>query len=364
MLGDPRFFTRRGPFTLAEVAARAGAAVPEGSDAARPIARPATLDAAGPDAVSFLENARYAGVLAASRAGACLVRPADAAKVPPGMAALVCAQPYLAWARVLALFFPDQGAGQGADQGGDQGAEAGGIDPSASVHPTALLGAGVRIAAGAIVSARAVIGRLSVVGENAVIGEGVVLGAFCRIGALASLSHAILGDRVAIGPGARIGHAGFGFAPGPAGFEGVAQLGRVLIGDDADIGANTTVDRGSGQDTIVGAGSRIDNLVQIGHNVRLGRRCVIVAQAGVSGSAVIGDGAMLGGQAGITGHLSIGAGARIGAQAGVMADVPPRADYIGSPAQPARQMWRTIAALNRLARAPSRAAPGGAAEQD
>jgi UDP-3-O-[3-hydroxymyristoyl] glucosamine N-acyltransferase len=304
MLGDPRFFTRRGPFTLAEVAARAGAAVPEGSDAARPIARPATLDAAGPDAVSFLENARYAGVLAASRAGACLVRPADAAKVPPGMAALVCAQPYLAWARVLALFFPDQAGGQG----GDQGSEAGGIDPSASVHPTALLGAGVRIAAGAIVSARAVIGRLSVVGENAVIGEGVVLGAFCRIGALASLSHAILGDRVAIGPGARIGHAGFGFAPGPAGFEGVAQLGRVLIGDDADIGANTTVDRGSGQDTIVGAGSRIDNLVQIGHNVRLGRRCVIVAQAGVSGSAVIGDGAMLGGQAGITGHLSIGAG--------------------------------------------------------
>jgi UDP-3-O-[3-hydroxymyristoyl] glucosamine N-acyltransferase len=144
----------------------------------------------------------------------------------------------------------------------------------------------------------------------------------------------------------------------------VPQLGRVLIGDDADIGANTTIDRGSGQDTIVGAGTRIDNLVQIGHNVRIGRRCVIVAQAGVSGSAVIGDGAMLGGQAGITGHLTIGAGARIGAQAGVMGDVPARADYIGSPAQPARQMWRTIAALNRLARAPSRGAPGGGAERD
>jgi len=351
MLGDPRFFRGRGPFTLAEVAATAGAPIPDGTNGERLIRRPAALDAAGPDAVSFLENARYAAALAESRSGACLVRAADAARLPPHMTALVCAQPYLAWARVLALFFPDQEAPEGT------------IDTTASVHPAAILGAGVHIAAGAIVAARAVIGRGSVIGENAVIGEGVVLGAFCRIGALASLSHAILGDRVAIGPGARIGHAGFGFAPGPAGFVSVPQLGRVLIGDDADLGANTTVDRGSGQDTIVGAGSRIDNLVQIGHNVRLGRRCVIVAQAGVSGSTVIGDGAMLGGQAGITGHLTIGAGARIGAQAGVMADVPARADYIGSPAQPARQMWRTVAALNRLARAPSRGASGGGAEQ-
>ncbi|MCU0985424.1 MAG: UDP-3-O-(3-hydroxymyristoyl)glucosamine N-acyltransferase [Acetobacteraceae bacterium] len=311
MLGDPRFFDGRGPFTLAAVAAAAGARLPEGIAGEAIVRRPATLDAAGPDAVSFLENARYADALAASRAGACLVRAADAPKVPPGMVALVCAQPYLAWARVLALFFPEPRMAEG------------GIDATASVHPSALLGAGVRIAAGAVVSARAVIGRGSVVGENAVIGEGVVLGSGCRIGALASLSHAILGDRVVIGPGARIGHAGFGFAPGPAGFEPVPQLGRVLIGDDADLGANTTVDRGSGQDTIVGAGTRIDNLVQIGHNVRLGRRCVIVAQAGVSGSA-----------------------------------------YIGSPAQPARQMWRTIAALNRLARVPSRGAPGGGAERD
>lgn len=352
MLGDPRFFTRRGPFTLAEVAAAAGATLPEGVDGTRPLRSPATLDAAGPDTVSFLENARYAAALATSRAGACLVRGADAAKVPHGTVALVCAQPYLAWARVLALFFPE------AEQ------EVGAIDPAASVHPAAIIAGGVHIAAGAIVAARAVIGPRSVIGENAVLGEGVVLGTGCRIGALASLSHAILGDRVAIGPGARIGHAGFGFAPGPSGFESVPQLGRVLIGDDADLGANTTVDRGSGQDTIVGAGTRIDNLVQIGHNVRIGRRCVIVAQAGVSGSAVIGDGAMLGGQAGITGHLSIGAGARIGAQAGVMGDVPPRADYIGSPAQPARQMWRTIAALNRLARGSARPAPGGGAERD
>jgi UDP-3-O-[3-hydroxymyristoyl] glucosamine N-acyltransferase len=337
---------------LAVIAEAAGATLPSGIDGERLIRRPSTLDAAGGDAVSFLENARYAEALATSRAGACLLREADAPKAPPGMVALICPAPYLAWARVLALFFPGDAAGEGE------------IDPTARVHPAAIIGAAVRVAAGAVIAARAVIGRGSVIGENAVIGEGVVLGAACRIGALASLSHAILGDRVAIGPGARIGHAGFGFAPGPAGFVDVPQLGRVLIGDDADLGANTTVDRGSGQDTIIGAGTRIDNLVQIGHNVRLGRHCVIVAQAGISGSSVIGDGAMLGGQAGITGHLRIGAGARIGAQAGVMADVPARADYVGSPAQPARQMWRTVAALNRLARGPSRAASGSTGERN
>lgn len=352
MLGDPRFFRGKGPFALGAVAEAAGAALPPEADPARPIRRPAPLDAAGPDAVSFLENSRYAEALASSRAGACLLRQADAAKAPPGMAALVCAQPYLAWARVLALFFPEPGLGEGR------------IEPGAMVDPAAVLGAGVRVAPGAVVRARAVIGPGTEIGENAVIGEGVVLGAGCRVGALASLSHAILGDRVVIGPGARIGHAGFGFAPGPRGFEAVPQLGRVLIGDDADIGANTAIDRGSGQDTVIGAGSRIDNLVQIGHNVRLGRRCVIVAQAGVSGSAVLCDGVMLGGQAGVTGHLRIGAGARIGAQAGVIGDVPARADYLGSPAQPVRQHWRTVAALNRLARPPVARPAGGVDAQD
>jgi UDP-3-O-[3-hydroxymyristoyl] glucosamine N-acyltransferase len=346
VLGDPRFFAGTGALTLAEVARAAGVALPEGVDGGRLFHRPAPLDAAGPDDISFLENARYAATLAASRAGACLLRPADAAKAPPGMIVLASPNPYLAWARVLARFFAEMPA-------------AGTIDVTARVHPTALLGPGVTIAAGAVIGARAAIGAGCVVGENAVIGAGVVLGSACVIGALASVSHAILGERVAVGPGVRIGHAGFGFAPGPAGFESVPQLGRVLIGDDADIGANTTIDRGSIQDTVIGAGCRIDNLVQIGHNVRLGRHCVIVSQAGISGSTVIGDGAMLAGQAGLTGHLRIGARARIGAQAGVMEDVPAGADVIGSPARPVREMWRMIAALNRLARPPQR---GAAAE--
>ena len=181
------------------------------------------------------------------------------------------------------------------------------------------------------------------------IGEGVVLGADCRIGAHASLSHALLGARVYIYPGARIGQEGFGFAPTDAGFVSVPQLGRVIIEDDVEVGANTTIDRGSAQDTVIGAGSRLDNLVQIGHNVRLGRCCVIVAQVGISGSTVLDDFVMVAGQAGFTGHLHIGRRARIGAQAGVMADVPAGAEVVGSPAMPVREFFRQVATLRRLA---------------
>jgi UDP-3-O-[3-hydroxymyristoyl] glucosamine N-acyltransferase len=346
MLGDPRFFAGRGPFRLDAVAEAAGAALPAGADAARPVRRPATLDAAGPDAVTFLENPRYARHLAESRAGACLMRPADAAKAPQGMTVLACEQPYLAWARVLALFFPDQAC------------DGGGLAPGAEIHPAALLGPGVTVHAGAVVAARAVVGPRSVIGANAVIGEGVVIGAACTIGAGATLSHAIVGDRVVIGPGARIGQPGFGFVPGPGGFVPVPQLGRVLIGDGVDIGANTTIDRGSGQDTIIGAGTRIDNLVQVAHNCRLGRLCAIAGQAGLAGSTILEDGVMMGGQAGSPGHLRIGAGARIGAQAGLIGDVPAGADYLGSPAMPVRETWRAIVALKRLAAPPGRTGRG------
>ena len=182
------------------------------------------------------------------------------------------------------------------------------------------------------------------------IGAGVVLGADCRIGAHASLSHALLGDRVVVYPGARIGQDGFGFAAAGKEFLRVPQLGRVVLEDDVEVGANTTIDRGSLRDTRIGAGSRLDNLVQIGHNVSLGRGCVIVAQVGISGSTVLEDHVMVGGQAGLTGHLRIGGRARIGAQAGVMSDVPAGADVVGSPAQPVREFFRHIAVLRRLVR--------------
>ena len=181
-----------------------------------------------------------------------------------------------------------------------------------------------------------------------------MLGADCRIGANATISHALLGARVVVYPGARIGQDGFGFGIAEDGFVSVPQLGRVVLDDDVEVGANTTIDRGSLHDTVIGAGSRLDNLVQIGHNVRLGRGCVIVSQAGISGSTVLDDHVMVAGQAGLTGHLRIGRRARIGAQAGVMSDVPAGADVVGSPAQPVREFFRHVAILRRLVREVSR----------
>ena len=336
--GDARFFQRTGPHSLEAVARAADARLTGTSGAqARLIAGVAPLQTAGPSDVSFLDNRRYAGLLNDTKAGAVIVHPDLASQVPAAAAALVTPEPYRAWAKVAALFHPPAAASPG-------------IHPSAIVDPGAKIGAGVEIGAGAVIGASAEIGAGSIIGPLAVIGAGVVVGKACRVHAQVSLSHAILGDHVAIYPGARIGQDGFGFAVTKEGFVPVPQLGRVLIGDGAEIGANTTIDRGSAQDTVIGPGVHIDNLVQIGHNVRIGSGAVIVAQAGISGSTIIGEQVMIAGQAGLIGHLKIGKGARIGAQAGVMADVAPGAEVLGAPAQPARAFFREVATLRRLAR--------------
>jgi UDP-3-O-[3-hydroxymyristoyl] glucosamine N-acyltransferase len=212
-----------------------------------------------------------------------------------------------------------------------------------------VLGEGCEVGPFVSIGARAEIGPRCRLGHGAAIGPGVVLGADCRIGAHVTISHALIGARVGILPGARIGQDGFGFASGAQGHVTVPQLGRVVIGDDVEIGANTCIDRGSVQDTVIGAGARLDNLVMIGHNVRVGRGAVIVAQVGISGSTEIEDFVVIAGQAGLTGHLRVGKGARIGAQAGVMGDVPAGQDWVGSPAMPAREFFRQVAALRRLA---------------
>jgi len=265
-----------------------------------------------------------------------LVHPSMQDRVPKGCVALVTDAPYLGWARATALFHPRPSVVAGIHPSAIIAPSAR-IDPSAEIGPLVVIGADVAIGAGCQIAA------------GAVIGAACVLGAGCRIGAQVTLSHALLGNRVVIYPGARIGQDGFGFAPGPTGMVSVPQLGLVRIGDDVEIGANTTIDRGSAQDTVIGAGTRIDNLVQIGHNVRIGQHCVIVAQAGISGSSVLEDFVVLGGQAGIAGHLTVGRKSRIGAQAGVMADVPPAEDYVGSPAQKVKSFFRQVALLKRWA---------------
>lgn len=342
--GDPRFFQRAGPFALADVAAAAGG---EASPRALVLTGVAPLQSAGPDQVSFLDNRRYAAALEATGAGAVIVHPDMAARVPACCAAIVTAEPYLAWARVAALFHPLPPVRPGRHPSAviDAGAR---VDPTAEIGPFAVIGAGAEI------------GPRCRIGAGAVIGEGVVLGPDCRIGAQAGVSHALIGARVHIFPGARIGQEGFGFAPSATGFTTVPQLGRVVIEDDVEVGANTTIDRGSAQDTVIGAGSRLDNLVQIGHNVQLGRCCVIVAQVGISGSTVLEDFVQAAGQAGLAGHLRIGRKARIGGQCGVMSDVPAGADVVGSPAMPLREYFRQVAVLRRLAgQKPGKAASGG-----
>jgi UDP-3-O-[3-hydroxymyristoyl] glucosamine N-acyltransferase len=338
--GDPRFFGPRVARSLGEVADAAGAVVAE-EQRGRIVAGVAPLQIAGAAHVSFLDNRRYADQLANSAAGVVILRPDLAARAPAGCITLTTAEPYLAWARVAALFHPLPPAKPGVHPTAV-------VDPSASVDPSCEIGPYVIIGAEAEIGARC---RLDAFVS---VGAGVRLGTDCRIGAHVALSHALIGARVALSPGVKIGQEGFGFATGPAGFETVPQLGRVVIGDDVEVGANTAIDRGSLHDTVIGAGSRLDNLVQIGHNVRLGRCCVIVGQAGISGSAVLEDFVVLAGQSGIAGHLRIGRGAKIGARSGVMNDMPAGQDWVGAPAMPVREFFRQVATLKRLAARPAR----------
>ncbi|GBR45372.1 UDP-3-O-(3-hydroxymyristoyl)glucosamine N-acyltransferase [Gluconobacter roseus] len=337
--GDSRFFQRSGPFGLERLAEVSGstiapAASGKGLSEFRGVA---PLHVAGPDEVSFLDNRRYLPLLAETKAGAVILSPAFSDKLPPDTAGLVCKAPYLAWARVATLFHPAP-ASTGARHPTAWIADDAEIGENVEIGPFAVIGSGVRI------------GRDTIVASHASIGQSVEIGARCRIGAHAAISHARIGDRVTLYPGVRIGQDGFGFAVGPEGFETVPQLGLVVLEDGVEIGANSTIDRGSMRDTFIGAGTRIDNLVQIGHNARLGRCCIVVSQAGISGSTELGDFVTIAAQAGLIGHIKIGSKARIGAQCGVMSDVDAGADVIGSPAMPFREFFRNVATLRKLSR--------------
>ncbi|SEH24578.1 UDP-3-O-(3-hydroxymyristoyl)glucosamine N-acyltransferase [Magnetospirillum fulvum] len=336
-MADSRFFTVAGPFALEALAGISGATRRDESDPSALFVDVASLDSAGPQHVSFLDNRKYLDAFQASRAGLCVVAPAMAEKAPKGMALLLSDDPYRAYARIAQAFYPVLPPEPWQA-------------PTAWVDPSASVGEGCRIEPGAVVGARAEIGRRCRIAANAVVGDGVVIGDDCTIGAGATLSHAVLGHRVVIYPGARIGQDGFGFAMGPQGHLKVPQLGRVVIGNGVEIGANTTIDRGAGPDTVIGDGCMIDNLVQIGHNVHLGRGCVLVSQVGVSGSTHLGDFVAAGGQAGLTGHLHIGSGARIAAQSGVMRDIAPGETVGGSPAVAMADWLRTSALLSRMIR--------------
>jgi UDP-3-O-[3-hydroxymyristoyl] glucosamine N-acyltransferase len=286
--------------------------------------------------VSFLDNRRYAAALERTSAGAVIVHPEMVDRVPLATIPIVTVRPYEGWARVAALFHPAPIASAGIHPTAIVDREAR-VDPEAEIGPYCVIEAGAEIGAGC---------RL---GPYVAVGKGVSIGPDSRIGAHASLSHAIIGARVYVYPGARIGQEGFGFATTKSGFLTIPQLGRVILEDDVEVGANTTIDRGSAGDTVIGAGSRLDNQVQIGHNVRIGRCCVIVAQVGIAGSTVLEDFVQVGGQAALAGHLHIARGAQIGAQSGVMADVTAGEILVATPAQPKRSFFKQVAVLKRLA---------------
>jgi UDP-3-O-[3-hydroxymyristoyl] glucosamine N-acyltransferase len=323
-----------------------GAALPAGAEAGAEIRDLASLTGAGPDHLTFFAGGAgaHAADLAQTAAGFCLV-PAKTPKplaLRPGLIAIPALSVQHAFAAAAQLFYPDSGLVLWSQQTA--------VDPSASVGARVMLGPGVVIGPGAQ------IGEGTRIGPNTVIGRGVAVGRACEIGSNCTISNAYLGDEVLILPGAQIGQPGFGFASGPDGHIKIPQLGRVIVQDRVEIGACTAIDRGALGDTVIGEGTKIDNLVQVGHNTRLGRHDVIVGQVGISGSCELGDFVIVGGQAGLGDHGRIGNGARLAARSAT----PPGSDYAGgidyggAPAKPVREWIREIHALTNLAKKPKR----------
>ena len=343
------FFERAGPFPLAAIARAAGAELPEGANPELSITDVKPLSDAGPGHLTFVDNRRYLAQLPACRASACLIAPPFLARLPQPITPLVTKAVYRGFALSLQLFYPTAMRPLAARAG-----ETGLIDPSARIE------VGAQIEPGAVVGAEAEIGRGSRIAAGAVVGYRCTVGRDSYVGPNASIMHALIGNRVVIHAGVRIGQDGFGFAMGGGGHLKVPQIGRVIVQDDVEIGANTCIDRGALKDTVIGEGTKIDNLVQIGHNAVIGRHCVIVGQVGIAGSAELGDFVVVGGQGGVAGHIKVGVGARIAGGSHAIDDVPAGARMVGTPARPIREWTKVQLALQRLAGAVPDTTSGGA----
>jgi len=341
---QPNFFEQPPSSTLAELAALTKAHLVDPSRAGQQVRGLASLDEAGPMHLTFFDNLKYADQLAATKAGACLVSERFEVNVPAHVSVLRASQPFREFVTIARELHRDAlrpqswfgNAGIAASAIIDPGAH---LEDGVIVDPLAVIGPGVEIGTGTII------------GSGVVIGANVRIGRDCNVGARCAIQFALIGNNVLIHPGCSIGQDGFGFVFfGPDGHLKVPQTGRVLIQNNVEIGAGTTIDRGSLRDTVIGEGTKIDNQVQIGHNVTIGRHCLLAAQIGLAGSLTIGDNVALGAKVGINNHLRIGDGAQVTAMSAVKDDIPPCGRWGGFFAKPTKQWFREIVALERLVR--------------
>lgn len=327
---DARFFETAPGLSLADLCSLTGAVIQRG-DPDQTIEIAAPLVEADGRSVAFLGDPKYRNRLGETLAGAVFLAEKHAPFAPVGCALLITPTPQAAWAQTARALhtprpLPDQKSGVDLN-----------LEDGVIIGPGVVLGDG------------AAIGRGSRIGANTVIGPGVQIGRDCDIGPNVTLAFCLIGDRVRIGPSTVIGEAGFGVTGNASGLIDIPQLGRVILQDDVSVGANTCIDRGAWDDTVIGEGSKIDNLVQVGHNCRLGRHVILAGHTGLSGSVTIGDGAQLGGRAGVTDHLTIGKGARIGAASMVINNVPDGETWGGQPARPMRRFLRETVWLAKQA---------------
>jgi UDP-3-O-[3-hydroxymyristoyl] glucosamine N-acyltransferase len=336
-MSDERFFKREGPFTLAVLAKKIGAELLQPERAGQIVHDIADLELAGQNDISVFCDVRHAAAFAESHAGVVITTPKFGAYPHNGGALLLSENPRLAFAEIGRIFYPAH-------------APKTGIHPRATIAATASIGTEVAIAAGVVIGEHVSIGARSRIGANTVIEDHVSIGSDAMIGPNCSISHALIGSHVNISSNVSIGGEGFGFVPGPHGPVRLSHVGLVVIGNQVAIGSNCAIDRGGLGDTVIGDMTALDNLVQIGHNVRIGKGCVFAGQAGVAGSAAIGDYVMVGGAVSISDHVTVGDGAKIAGKSGVMRDVGPGETVAGYPAMPVRQWHRQTTALSKLAK--------------
>jgi len=334
-MSDSRFFRADGPFSMGQIAEAVGAELAQPERANEMIRDVAELADAASGELAVFCDARHAPAFAICHASVVVTSRKLSSYPHNGSALLLADDPRLTFARIGKLFYPSPRPKPA-------------IHSRAFVAASAVIGADTEISAGAVVGENAQVGARCHIAANAVIADGVIIGDDTAIGANSSISHALIGSRVRIAENVSIGGEGFGFVPSPKGPMRVFQVGRVIIEDRVEIGGNCAIDRGSLGDTVIGTMTAIDNLVQIGHNVKLGKGCIIAGQAGVAGSTTLGDYVMVGGAVSISDHLTIGSGARIAGKSGVMRDVAPGETVAGYPAVPVRQWHKQTAALARL----------------